>query len=581
MKIPLKRYFTILSDYLAHQKLGFSLLCVLLLSSIGIQVLNPQIMRYFIDATQTQTEGRTLLLVALLFLFTALLQQALAVGASYQGSCVGWSATNALREDLLRHTLRLDMRFHKEKSGGEFIERIEGDVTAFNVFFSQLVLRVFGNLLLLFGILIALFFIDPLLGGAFTLFSLVTLCVLNAVRSIAIPKQKAFRDAETSLFSFIEERLAGTEDIRALGAVDYVLARLYSLHAIIHKKWRAATLMNFVITLCTGLLILSGTVLAIFMSYTLMQRGLITLGTVYLIIHYINLVGRPIREISQQLEGLQNIGASIERMDELLNTKSTLEEIKEAKSIEKEALRLDFKQVSFQYEADEKPVIQDLSFSLLPGKTLGLLGRTGGGKTTLVRLVFRLYDPTAGTIELNGVNLKEIKHEDLRNKVAYVTQDVQLFQANVRDNITFFAKDVPDEKLLSVIHTLGLTPWLASLPEGLDTRLSSGGKSLSAGEAQLLALCRVFLKDPSLIILDEASSRLDPATEQLMERAMDRVLKGRTAIIVAHRLSTIKRADEIMILQEGTVAEYGARETLLEDPDSKFSHLHLTGLEAS
>jgi ATP-binding cassette, subfamily B, bacterial len=157
---------------------------------------------------------------------------------------------------------------------------------------------------------------------------------------------------------------------------------------------------------------------------------------------------------------------------------------------------------------------------------------------------------------------------------------VQLFQASVRDNVTFFDRTIPDKRILEVIDVLGLTNWYKGLPDGLDTRLETGGRSLSAGEAQLLALTRVFLQDPGLVILDEASSRLDPATEQLLERAIDRLLKGRTAIIIAHRLTTVNRSDHILILDEGCACEFGDRLRLLRDSSSRFYSLHQTGLEA-
>jgi ATP-binding cassette, subfamily B, bacterial len=224
-------------------------------------------------------------------------------------------------------------------------------------------------------------------------------------------------------------------------------------------------------------------------------------------------------------------------------------------------------------------VLKDIELELAPGRVLGLLGRTGSGKTTMARLVFRLFDPVEGAIRLGGVDLREAKVKHLRQRVALVTQDVQLFQATVRDNLTFFDRGISDARIQEVIERLELADWYAALPQGLDTKLETGGRGLSAGEAQLLAFTRVFLRDPGLVILDEASSRLDLATEQLIERAVDKLLQERTAIIIAHRLGTVQRADEIMILQDGEIIEHGARLALASEATSRFAHLLETGLE--
>jgi ABC-type multidrug transport system fused ATPase/permease subunit len=241
---------------------------------------------------------------------------------------------------------------------------------------------------------------------------------------------------------------------------------------------------------------------------------------------------------------------------------------------------VDFDHVTFAYYEDEV-VLDDLAFRLEPGRVLGLLGRTGSGKTTISRLLFRLYDVPAagGTVRLGGIDIRQARLRDLRQRVGIVTQDVQLFRASVRDNLTFFDRSIPDERILEALNDLGLMTWYADLPQGLDTEIQSGGSGLSAGEAQLLAFTRVFLKDPGLVILDEASSRLDPVTEQRIERAIDKLLHDRTAIIIAHRLATVHRADEIMILEDGRIREHGARADLAGDSGSRFYQLLQTGLE--
>lgn len=238
-----------------------------------------------------------------------------------------------------------------------------------------------------------------------------------------------------------------------------------------------------------------------------------------------------------------------------------------------------FKHVTFAYQPGEDPVLHDIDFTLPPGQILGLLGRTGSGKTTISRLLCRLYDTTEGAIRLDGVDVRDLPLAALRRRIGVVTQDVQLFQATVRENLTFFDPRIPDERILRVVDEMGLAAWLERLPRGLDTPLEAGGGGLSAGEAQLLAFIRVFLRDPAVVILDEPSSRLDPATERLIERGVDALLCGRTGIIIAHRLATVQRADLILTLGDGRILEFGPRAELAHSSDSRFAALLRIGLE--
>jgi ABC-type multidrug transport system fused ATPase/permease subunit len=577
MNIPLKRYWDLLVNYLKPQWPKVLLLAVLLFSGIGLQLIIPQILRYFIDAARAGSALQNLMMAALSFLGVAVVKYMLNIATSYVGEDVGWTATNALRADLALHCLRLDMSFHNSHTPGELIERVDGDVQILSNFFSRFVIQVLGNVLLLIGIPIVLFFEDWRVGLALTAFAVITLVVLYNVRDIATPHWKEARQASADLFGFLEERLSGTEDIRSNGAVSYAMQRLYELMRQLFQKdvkaWaKNATLENTTITLTT-----LGTMLALGLGAYLLMKGAVTIGTVFLIYNYSMILRLPLFRITQEVQNLQQAGAAISRVEELYRTQSRVQDGAGA-SLPLDTPAVEFQDVSFGYNQDN-PVLQDISFQLTPRKTLGLLGRTGSGKTTITRLLFRLYDPTTGLIRLGDVDIRAARLSDLRRRVGMVTQEVQLFNATVRDNLTFFDQSISDKEILKVIRELGLWEWYSSLPEGLDTELESGGSGLSAGEAQLLAFARVFLRDPVLVILDEASSRLDPATERLIERAVERLLYNRTGIVIAHRLETVGQVDEIMILEDGRIYEHGERERLESDPASRFYSLLRTGME--
>jgi ATP-binding cassette subfamily B protein/ATP-binding cassette subfamily C protein len=577
MKLPFKAYWDLLSQHIRPQKGRFILLATLLFSSIGLRIFAPQIMRTFIDAALAGETLQTLTVTAGLFIGVALIQQVIAVSVTYLGENVSWTATNALRAELAWQALNLDMRFHNDHTPGELIERIDGDVTELANFFSQFALNLLSNGLLLIGILVALFIEDWRAGVAFAVYSVVTILVLGRLKDIAVPHQKARREAEAHLYGFVEEQLAGTEDIRSSGAVGYSIQELFRHQAIILGHNRKAHFKRWIIENAMGFALTAGTLLAITSGYWLFTAGLVTIGTVYLFVHYINLLEEPFWAMTHEIESFQTIGACVERLSEFRNFKPEVLEGGKADQLS-HPLELSFKDVVFSYNGTDL-VLDDLSFDLKAGSTLGLLGRTGSGKTTLARLIFRLYDPQSGKVDVNGVNVQDLQLDVLRRNVAIVTQDVQLFHASIRNNLAFFDKSITDARILATLEELELGDWIRGLPDGLDTELDTGSRSLSAGEAQLLAFTRVFLRDPGLVILDEASSRLDPATEQRLERAIDKLLQNRTAIIIAHRLDTVQRADEIMILENGKVSEYGDRGQLAANTGSRFHQLLQTGME--
>jgi len=626
MGIPFRAYWRLLSRYLLSQRGAAITMTALLLATTGVGLAVPQVVRTFIDAALAGEPVPLLIRAGIGYLVFRLGREALDLLAHYRVAQVAWTACNALREDLVAHLMRLDLDFHKAHPPGELIERVDGDVEALAFFLSDLVVGIIAAAMMLVGILVAVAIEDLRLGVLFLAYSVVALAVLTWVQRFGPPHWRADRECGAQFWGDVGELLTAREDLRTSAAIGYGLQRFES-HL---RRWRPIRLRAGFwssIWLVTAVVYVAGEGLSWGVGGPMVRAGTLSLGTLYMIGHYLQiLVWGPIQAIQWNLQGLQRARVSIERVQALFGVTSKLPN--GSLGLPDGAPSVAFRDVWFRYEDEEisRPagqqmgqegeqaigkgadpqtpdsrdresvkaatgegdeagesegeelgwVLRGVSFRVQAGRVLGLLGRTGSGKTTISRLLYRWYDPQVGEVRLGGVDISQVGVEAARSRVGLVTQDVQLFQASLRDNLTFFDAAVPDEALIKALGALGLGGWLSGLPQGLDSPIAAG--TLSAGEAQLVALARVFLRDPDLVILDEASSRLDPATEGLLGRALDRLLKERTAVIIAHRLETVTRADEIVILEGGQVVEAGPRYALAADPGSHFARLLQTGI---
>ena len=573
----LRLYFEFLGRYLRPLWPRMLMLALLLFGGTGLSVLSPLLIRQFLDISQEQGDLRSLYIAALLFSGVGFTVFALSPVTRYVGSDVAWRATNRLRSDLILHVLKLDMSFHNAHTPGELVERIDGDIQRLANFFSELIIVFIGGGVQALGVLTILWLEDWRIGLVMSAFAVIYLVVHTRVEGIAVPFWRIERQADADFFGFIGERLSGIQDTQTSGASDYVMRRYYDVKRTQFRAFLKARMFEQLGGGATELVSILGIGAALALGLFLFQAGEITIGTVYLFAHYVRLLREPLWRLSMEVEDLQRARVSIGRVSELFDTHSKVQEGPGA-PIPLGKLEVGFRRVSFGYSPN-RPVLKDISFTLRPGAILGVLGRTGSGKTTLTRLLFRLYDPTSGAIRFGGVDTNQSHLAELRSRIGMVSQDVQLFQASVRDNLTLFDPSIRDERIQEAFQALGLEVWFRTLSEGLNTQLLAGDSQLSAGEAQLLAFTRVFLKDPQVVVLDEASSRLDPATERLIEQAVRNLLNGRTGIVIAHRLATLQRVDEIMIIEDGRIQEYGPREKLAGDRTSRFYGLLRSGLE--
>ena len=567
----LSRYWRLLATYLRPHRFRMLLLAAILSASIAVQVITPLLAGRFIDQATSGEALRSLIFLAAMTMVLALIAQAVTVAETWVAEYVSWEATNALRADLVTHLLRLDASFHNAHTQGELIERVDGDVATLARFFSRFVVYVLGNGILILGVLGLLMFVDWRVGLGLGAFVLVALIALLRMRALATPYSVAQRQASADFYGYLGEYLAGLEDVRSNGARAFVLRRCAELM----RSWLAATrraeMRGYAMVATSQGLFGLGTAFAIALSAMLYRDNVLTIGTVFLVFRYTDMLREPTEQIRNEVQDLQQADASLSRVERLLAEAPRLVD-GPGGVLPPGPLAVELNHVTFGY-VEGVSVVRDLTIALSPGRVLGVVGRTGSGKTTLTRLIPRFYDPWEGVIRLGGVDVRTVQLAAVRSRIGLVSQEVHLFRASVRDNLTLFDDSMPDERVIAALEAVGLGAWLRDLPDGLNTPLGAGAAGLSAGQAQVLACARIFLSDPDVVILDEASSRLDPATERLLHRALGRLLEGRTGIIVAHRLSTFDYADDILVLEGGRMIEHGPRLDLAADPDSRFAGL--------
>lgn len=566
----------LLAEMLRPERRRAAGVLAVLVVALLLRLSMPALLGRFVDSAVAGEPLPTLVRIAAAYVAAALLAECLQLAVMWGSVQLSWRVGNTLRERLARHAVRLEMAWHGKHSPGQLIERIDGDVEALVVFFTNVIVHVLGNVLLMIGMLAVALAIDPRAGVLLAISALGGAFVLIRLRSAAVPAREAEREANALLYGDLEERLGGLEDLRANGAGAYAVHRL---HLNSSRSWHAARRASFLgdgSYSVAAVTFAVGSIATLALGFVLNRQGVMTVGQVLALFRYSEMLRGPLEAIAEQLKEFQKAVAGARRAATLLATEPSVADGPLGAAhlpAPGQALDVRFERVSFAYGIGVDPAVQAIDLEIPAGTHLGIIGRTGSGKTTLGRLVLRFWDVTDGRVTLGGVDVRDMAMAELRARVAVVTQDVELFRASLRDNLTLFgARDATDKELLAVLGRVGLGSWLAGQPGGLDVELH-GDESLSAGEAQLLAFARAFLADPAVVILDEASSRLDPATEAHITAAMHALLEGRTAIIVAHRLSTLAEVDTIAVVDDGRIVEHGPRDRLAADPASRYARL--------
>lgn len=563
-----------LMPYINPYRIGMSGTILLLFLSVLCQLLNPQIFRRFIDTSSASASLYNLLFLVLLFLGIALLQQMFLLLANIIIDTVSKKASASLQLDLIKHCSSLETQYFFSRSPGELVERLDGDVVLLANLFSQLFINLFLNFILSIGVIFVLFFENWMLGVTSLAVSLFFLLSSVRLTKLSAPLWKLVRSITTRQTGYVEQILSAAEDIHANNGGNYVLKKLHRFEKNAGRLKLRARLLTHNSFVISRVLYIVSLIFGLGVGLFLYRRGSATIGTVYLLSYYSTQLTLPLDRLAIQLTEVQSFVTIVLRITELFSTQPHISNKGKIKPSQ-HSPKVRFSDVKFGYQ-DGPVVLSNISFTVGPRETLFIIGKTGSGKSTLIQLLLRLVEPQNGVILLNEENIRELDSIYLRSTIGYVGQNVDIFHASLRDNITLFLSNIPDEAIIAAITDLGLRAWLESIPAGLNTMVTP--LSLSAGEAQLIALTRVLLKNPTLVILDEVTSRLDPGTRYTVNRAIRRLIEPRTAIIVTHQIADISADDNVLLIESGRIVEHERFSILLKSATSQVAALVKLGI---
>jgi len=513
--------------------------------------------------------GEALRLLVSLLLLAVLLRLALQGTQSFNVQVVGQRLTARIRDDLFHHALALPLRFHDRMPVGKLLTRLTSDVDALAEVFGSGAVGVLADLVTLLVIGITMVSIEWRLG---TLLLLIQLPVTLGVIWLQGRYRRAnyrVREELGQLNADLQENLQGLEVVQMFRR-ERENSEAFARTTDGYRSAVTGTIFyDSAISAFIEWVALAAVALVLALGGTLVSGGAMGLGTLTTFILFSQRVFDPLRQLAERFTQIQGGLTAVERIGELMEQPIEIVDLPEARL--GEAARRSgqersspgdvvFENVSFAYRPDE-PILEDLSFHIAAGEHVALVGPTGSGKTTVIRLLCRLYEPQRGRILLDGIDIRELPTPTLRQRLGVVLQDTFLFSGNVADNLRLDA-DLDDAALERLCASLGLGPLLGRLEAGLATELRERGGNLSSGERQLLAVARVALRDPSVLVMDEATAFMDPSTEATLQHDLERLLKGRTAIVIAHRLATVEAADRILVLRRGRLVEQGSHRQL-------------------
>jgi ATP-binding cassette subfamily B protein len=530
-------------------------------------------LNHVIEKTAGTDAMNVLLFACVAVLLIAIIDALCSYADKYLTTSVGQWVTHDLRRRIYTQVQRLSLAYHDQQPTGDLISRVTVDIDAIQTFIVSGLLGILVNvitLVLMVGILfhinwqfalIALAVVPPLFVIVYTY----TRKVKKASREV--------RKKEGSMISVVEEVVTSMRVVKAFAREDYEIKRfegesLDAVEAALRARALKAKLVP-IVNIITAI----GTCAVLWFGARLAMNGALTAGSMVVFVFYLGKMYKPMQEISKTMDSYSKAEIGYERLQEILKSDDEIRDVRGAKRAPRFKGQIDMEHVTFEYKEGE-PVLQDVSLHADPGSMIALVGPTGSGKTTIVNLIARFYDPKEGVVKIDGIDVRQLKQKSLREQISFVLQDTVLFSGTIWDNIAYGRPDASVIEIVKAAEAANAMEFIEKLPQKFETTVGERGVTLSGGQRQRIAIARAIVRNTPILILDEPSSGLDAQSEQLVFEALDRLMEGKTSVVIAHRLSTIRKANCIYVVDGGQIVESGSHDDLLQREDGVYRKLH-------
>ncbi len=551
-------------QYLVPYKWKVTISLVFLIAFSGLQLAAPYLIKIAIDGPIASKDVNGLMEISLIYLAVIFGSVICLFGQIYMMTWTGQHIMFDIRNRLFKHIQTLNLKFFDKTPVGTLMTRLTSDIETLNELLSSGIVQIIGDLLTLIGILVILFVLNAQLA-AITLIGLVFLVVITLIfRTKFRTSFRLVRTKVAVLNGFLQEAISGIHVVQLFNNhrrqfTKFDQANRDTLDAHLLTVFYFSIFVPFV-ELANSLVI----VMILVYGGLLVPKGIVTIGTLVAFFQYAHRFFRPLRDLSQRFNILQSAMAASEKIFTVLDTHDVIPESQHPETIETVAGKIEFDHLWFAYN-DEDWILKDVSFTVNPGETVAIVGATGAGKSTIINLICRFYDPQKGAVRLDGIDIRNLSKSDLRRHIALVHQDAFIFSGSIADNISLDREGFTRNRIEKAIEDSNLEPFIKRMPQGLDQDVGERGARISAGERQLLAFARAVSFNPEILILDEATSNVDTETEVLIQDAITGITENRTSIIIAHRLSTIRSADRILVFHHGKLREEGTHDELVQN----------------